>query len=516
MSEIRTKLLSLSVLAVACAGLSYGQTITCVYNPPAPYNPTIRAEGQTELVSDASAACASTIGAASLGSSVTATLSAAVTSKAVSTTATYAGNSDAVLQVIQGAVTTTYPGTVSGNGISFSGVSLPNGAFTLQVSNVRVNASTASNPQIGETLQVIYNNNIGQGLVAPITGTVPPVGYATASLSVAIAQNASNQNIYYGVTASNFATCNGEPLSTSSTAPADTIAYTLNISELVAGAFKVMAGTGVYSPSSEAGSYQLPVSGVNTIGQATSATQLNVNFTNIPSAATIYLPISVSVGGTTLSLLGNNVALTTPNALAVINPGVVAFTPSGGVVTATYAVTAVPGAGSLKGIFPLNVYMNVAANAAPVQTTAMTVAVTYVPVATVSGPAASVPTFAASTVTPLNTLTVTPCQTTLIFPFVTNSTGFETGIAIANTTTDNLAKNGTASSATPTAGTCVINVYDSAATLPTAFTTPTIGVGAPVYANTLTSMFGGNVSGYAIALCNFLDAHAFAYIVAAS
>jgi len=64
MSEIRTKLLSLSVLAMAFAGLSYGQVgsaVTCVNL--ANQNPTIRQEGVTEEVGDSITQCTTTTNA---------------------------------------------------------------------------------------------------------------------------------------------------------------------------------------------------------------------------------------------------------------------------------------------------------------------------------------------------------------------------------------------------------------------------------------------------------------------
>jgi hypothetical protein len=299
-------------------------------------------------------------------------------------------------------------------------------------------------------------------------------------------------------------------LSTSSTGTITPIA-TLNITEKFAGAFK--------TATQENGSFSgTTVGGVTTLGTSTQATEIQVAFTNVPSAATIYLPVTITSGGTTLSLQGTGVTpLTTPNALAVLSPGVVAFTPSGGAVTAVYVTTANTGTGT---IFALPVYLTVAAGAAPVQTTAMTIAATYIPAAAITGPQATVPTFAVSTVAAINSVTVTPCQTTLLFPFVTNAAGFETGIAIANTTTDNLAKSGAASSASASSGTCTIWFYGNTATQPASFTTPAaFGVYSstqttgPVYANTLTSMAVPNFTGYAIAQCNFLDAHGFGYIV---
>jgi hypothetical protein len=111
----------------------------------------------------------------------------------------------------------------------------------------------------------------------------------------------------------------------------------------------------------------------------------------------------------------------------------------------------------------------------------------------------------------------------LLFPYVTNASGFETGIAVSNTTTDNLYTGvpipGKTSNATPVNGTCTINFYGNAAQ-PSATTTPTLGAYSaaaptvvPVYANILTNLVGSSgFTGYAIANCNFLDGHGFAFI----
>jgi len=525
---------------MAFAGLSYGQVgsaVTCVNL--ANQNPTIRQEGVTEEVGDSITQCTTTTNATT--GTVTAILSATVTSKAITQTAAYVGNSDVVLQILVpcaavasatapacggapvGTMTSfyQYPGLVSGSVISFTGVAgvtFPLGTFNVQISNVRVNANTATNTQITESVQVQYNSSLslnGQPLVASNPNGGENVGFATPSLKTTLLANAAGQITYFnmnGGSASQIPTCNGYPLSNSATATAATEApaFNLQIQEVFANAFRTQA--------QEAGSFVGAVAGVGGIGTATGPTSLQVQFTNVPSAATIYLPISVTSGGTTFSLQGTGiVGLTTPQALALLPTLVFPFTPTGGTVTAVYVVTGNAGTGTT---FGLNVYFNVANNgAAPVQTTAMTAAVTYTPAAAVTGPTGGIPTFAVSTATPFNTLTVTPCQTTLLFPFVTNSSGFETGLAISNMTTDNLAKNGTASSAAPSSGTCVVNFYGNTATQPTAFTTPSMGAfsaspaQAPVYANTLTSMAVPNFTGYAIALCNFLDAHGFAYIV---
>jgi hypothetical protein len=103
-----------------------------------------------------------------------------------------------------------------------------------------------------------------------------------------------------------------------------------------------------------------------------------------------------------------------------------------------------------------------------------------------------------------NFFQVLPCQTSLLFPFVTNSGGYDTGIAISNTSQDPF------STATST-GACSMNFYGTNA--PAVFTTPTIAPGT-TYANTVSGMAALNFSGYAVGVCNFKLAHGFAYITA--
>jgi len=93
------------------------------------------------------------------------------------------------------------------------------------------------------------------------------------------------------------------------------------------------------------------------------------------------------------------------------------------------------------------------------------------------------------------------CQTTLLFPYVTNLSGFDTGMAIANTTTDPFGTR-------VQSGTCDLNFYGTAA--PPKVTTPNIPT-ATVYA-TLASTAAAGFQGYVIAVCNFQLAHGFAFI----
>lgn len=85
-------------------------------------------------------------------------------------------------------------------------------------------------------------------------------------------------------------------------------------------------------------------------------------------------------------------------------------------------------------------------------------------------------------------------STMLLFPFATNQIGFDTGITLANTSSDPY---GT----TPQAGTCVINFYGSGAPSPAQYTTPSI-VPGQIYVTALSTVAPG-FQGYVIATCNF-------------
>jgi hypothetical protein len=188
----------------------------------------------------------------------------------------------------------------------------------------------------------------------------------------------------------------------------------------------------------------------------------------------------------------------------------VGLTPTSNTVTIPYTVTASGAFGPQ--IFPVPVIMQFAANSAAAQT-AVTVAVSYGPAAAaLSGPASTVPTFLAGTATTVNGSTISICQTSLLYPFVTNQLGFDTGIVIANTSTDNLATGGK-SIAAAQAGTCTLSFYGAGAP------TPATGVADPggstasgtTHAFLLSAVAPG-FQGYMIATCPFQFGHGFGFL----
>jgi len=95
----------------------------------------------------------------------------------------------------------------------------------------------------------------------------------------------------------------------------------------------------------------------------------------------------------------------------------------------------------------------------------------------------------------------TPTGTNLLFSFVTNQAGFDTGIAIANTSADPF---GTSRQD----GKCVLHFYGAGA--PMDVTSPTITAGTDWA--TLASVNAPGFQGYVFAVCDFRYAHGFAFI----
>jgi len=538
MSNFRTKLLGLAALATAFTGVSYGQATLAGCTGAAAFvavsgNPTLRAEGETELVSDvATTLC--TNAAAAANATVYAILTSPVSSRGVSTLTgggVSPGNSDAVLTVVGvggGAYGPIYyPGTVSGLTASFAGVTLPltGGAgpttFNITISNLRVNASTGGAPQVTDTVLIQYPN---AALVSTnVSYTAQNVGYIVSSLSYALTVPAA------GFAVNSFTTCGGNSLpATAALYAAANPTFGLTIKQLITGAIKTQVGENGTLLANGGGGVVAASLPSNT-GVAASATNLTINMANVPSGVTVYAPLTATSNGEILTLAGSPVTATSPSYLTGLAIPLVALTPSNNALSIVYQVTTVAGGAGTS--FSVPIWVTALPNAAAVQG-ASTVAVVYGPAAALATGSlpASVPLFAVSAATPTNTFKVNSCSTTLLFPYVTNAAGFETGIAIANTTTDSLGTiAGFPSVDTPVTGTCSLNFYgnQAATTYPAAGGTPiTLGAYAaatptvvPVFANILTNMLAGTpgasggFTGYAIASCTFTQAHGFAFIV---
>jgi hypothetical protein len=465
----------------------------------------IRAEGVTEQVAD-STVTLTTVGG---GTVAAATVNLTVyLSPAVSVTSATVNKLSEAVAVIGG---TNYNGTVSGSSVSFAGIPVPAGGGTITITNIKVNASTVatgSGIPTGITETVFVS---GTG----VTPTVPnpvTVAYVTAGLGKVAIETTSNGSI------------NTSPVSICTGSNSTVAAFGVLVSEGFATAFKTQGGStnstlgSWLTNNTETGYYT--TNGGSGSNQATSGTRFTVTFANVPANVVVYVPTFVpfTVGGVTsiitlqnsataASGASNNAAASTATGAPALSAAV---TISNGSGTAVYEETTNNPAAIETYTIP--VYLVAAAAGVTGPSGAITSTVSLAPV----GATSNVPNFVsnASTQT-VSGSTFTACTTTLLFPYVTNSSGFETGIAIANTGADLLgvnSKTGAAqSSVTGASGTCLLTFFGSATAAP--YTTPaTIAPGA-VWSGTLTSAAGvTGFTGYAIASCNFLYGHGYAFV----
>jgi hypothetical protein len=316
--------------------------------------------------------------------------------------------------------------------------------------------------------------------------------------NVAFAQNglAGGSVATSSVTSAN-TTCSGASVAN--------VSFNVSFAESFVGAFKTLAGETGGSPDA-----------------ANSGTRISLTFGNVPSAVSVYLPLSISTAaGGNVQLVASATAATSSGNLVsdskvkneAVATGLVAT--ANGTGTAYYEIYGT--APSSLDTYTIPVYLSNSAGTLTAPVSAMTVTVSLAPSVAAGTAPSVVPTFVGATSQQTaNGSGFTACTTTLLFPFATNQAGFETGIAISNTGADLLALNkGTpVSSVTGQTGTCLLTFFGGA-TNPAPYTTPSGVAPGTTWTATLTSVTGGTPNtfgGYMIASCNFLYAHGFSYI----
>jgi hypothetical protein len=543
--------------------MAYGQALNCgttgAGNPGAPsISPTnpieLRAEGATELVSDTITPCnGSTSGV--IQGNVTAYITGSGVQGITSPLISKQTYSEATLAIIDTTAahnaTVYYFGTVTGSQVTFgtttAPVSFPTYNFIIQVSNVRVNV-TGTYPNIPQPVtETVFAG--AQGVAALFTVAPQTVGYIRDGLQVTgssgsyIGAGSSTAGTAFGYDAAHgvFSTVAGGVgtpfayLVCQSGSSQIQPAFAVTVTELFAGAFKtqsvssgqlqgLLTPASANIPGSESGSLVGSVTGSGqttaTVGVANSGTRIKFVFANIPANVTLTVPLVLSTANLTMVLdAGAETA-----ALSPATSG--ALTISGGTATAIYEVT-VANLTVIKSA-TLTVTVGFNANSVVAPSGPITVVTSYSPSPATPGAAlpATLPTvpYFANTGTVLNGATFQTCQTTLLFPFITNEAGFETGIAIANTALDNLGSGGK-SIASGQTGACTMYFYGStgaeggtqpatptAPNFPASTLTPNAIAPGTTHAATLSSVLGGPFQGYAIAVCPFLYARGFAFI----
>lgn len=555
MADFRKWFLVLAVLAIVAMPVSAQVNFGCSASTTAGGTPTIRDGGLTELVGQVQLTCSG-----GSGDPITTNIQifmspTQVTNRVKAGTAAecptgIACVTDAVLQVQNSAGTVT--GNIVGllqsnlaagdtpasrNSILFPGITLPQGTTTtIRISNVRVVAPPVSNIAIPTQVFEFVSTNPTTIPISPATNTVafvqPGMQFAAKALDGQAAASLS------------FTQC------VSQNASIKTIDFLAKFTEVFPGAFK----TQDTAPFSETG----PVSTVTPVALtaiggttapsnvATTGTELLVRFSNIPAGVRIFvtdtpvLPATpdnfitgpaisallqdTSGASASLSVASFSSSTNSTNSIAATSAHEVAISSGSG--AATWMITQnTPVAGVAQKNISFGVAVVFTANTSAglpglTGSTPGSVSGTFAPVSTVDFAAtastAPIPRFRDNP-TGASVFSIVPCVTNLLFPFITNQAGFDTGIALVNTSLDNAGNKLPFNTATQH-GTCTVNYFNGTTTAPAPQVTPDIVAGG-TFAFTLQ---GGGVpgstssaagfQGYAIARCNFQFAHGFAFI----
>jgi len=273
-------------------------------------------------------------------------------------------------------------------------------------------------------------------------------------------------------------------------------------------------------------------------GVADWGTRLKAVFSNIPSGVSIYVSTLnvanlttafTTAGAATASLLNSetvgdtNGFLPTATVTNTTSTGSVTYTAltvNNGTAVATWEVTA----NNYTSLQSLDFGVFISYSAAPQNNVPapgpMSVNMSYAPNATngafsatnATNPASvnMVPRYA-DTSKATTFAQVNICQTVLLYPFVvTNTGGFETGMAVSNTTQDPFGTNAQT-------GSCTFNWFQAgtAGTNPAAGTSPAIPGGTTysfLASSTTVGVGSAAFTGYMFAVCNFQYAHGYAAI----
>jgi len=285
------------------------------------------------------------------------------------------------------------------------------------------------------------------------------------------------------------------------------------------------------------------LNGLDRAGLADHGTRLMARFANIPAGIVLYASVYPVLSSSTPSVTGAWTATTQPSSVTAIQQARMVSTDANGAgafsatiatnsstiggTASTAPITLNNGAGTAvwevmnsdpltTQTFEFGVAVSYTSNTTsnlPGLGTA-TVAGSFAPLSTVTTASSSapIPRFA-DTATARTMFTVNACTTNLLFVFLTNQAGFDSGIAISNTSVDPF---GTA----PQSGPCKLNYYGETTgggAAPAAQTSAVVPAGKQLVA---TLSGGGNLGiaatpgfqGYMIASCSFQYAHGFAFI----
>lgn len=480
-------LLAAMALAIG-AGTASAQNCAATVGAP----PTLRQEGVEELTGAFQLQCTGIAAVTTVNFDITlnnATLP--ITSRVGEPMVTVVQG--AAMGTAIGVVVNTNTGSVGANDVRFTGIIVPVGASTITFTGVRTNANVVVTT--GGFGQVFAFTSVSNG-VLPVTE--PTQGLAVATVLPGLGPvTATGPTVQACAGVLNLAAG---------------VNFTVNIPELFPTAFKQQdAGPGQDSETGPAAGPLPYTAGVGAI-EATSGTQFAVTFNNIPTGITFYVPVTInSFTLGTSSLAGGVAYLVTAEGSTIANTGsLITNGPPGNYVAVTGGTTLFYNVSTSEPSITENYEIPVYNTAGTLSTSiGTTVTVNLAPLVTDFPITPNVPVPAGSLVPlfvggkpaiPFGTNTQ-GCQTSLLYPFLSNQAGFDTGISIAATGTDPFGTN-------VGGGTCTLYMYG----LNAPATPPTLPVTAGQENHTTVSAVAPNFQGYAIAVCPFTYAHGYAFI----
>jgi hypothetical protein len=482
-------------------------------------------------------------------------------------TGDYVMSSTSTVSATPTAGANVFAGVASANQVTFYGIPiLPPAsagvARIFRITNVRLNANALAGGGLAGTQSVVASISISGNTSVLVNSPTPIVGFIQSGLSASLRNNGNAG----GGSSATFSQCssasvgNGGNLDIVRFSENFGTAFKTRVSPTAStsGQAVVLQNVPGFSYNSESGFVTSLMSGTSygiSAGLADYGTRLKAVFNNVPAGVTIYVSTTNVVnlytsGGAMAQPAINSsssfaqlvLTETTPDTggIAPVVPATAYVTYTSGSTTANaigYAPVSVNSAGQGVAVwevintnpstvenFDFGVYASYTANAAgnsppPTGSTPATVTLSFAPTATELAFPASAAVAASSTLTlprfsdaassATSLFSIALCTTNLLFPFVTNQAGFDTGIALLNTTSDPF---GTAAQQ----GTCTMYFYGNNA--PANFVTPVITPGLGVNTSPagnwafMASNIAPNFEGYMIAICNFQLAHGYAFV----
>lgn len=427
------------------------------------------------------------------------------------------------------------PGSAQWSGVIFPVPNAPPNQFItrIRITNLRGNVSQLGIPSgdgIFPSAQVTAFLSVSSNIAIPITNNVLNIGIPLLGLLTRFRgpQQADPADVRFPTPLLqclllNLDRDNNIIVPDASSGNGDAAAtFTVRLSEGFASAFKTL-GTTTTAPAAAVYERGYPTPNSNCLsdgicGGATQGTRFILRLYNVPAgvrAATPTLITGSTNGGHTLTLF--RIAGTDANGAGAFNnlsPSK-EITISGGFGFAIFEVVDSNPFAVENVVIPVYLaYRPNTANDLPGVGT-IQASVNFAPLSTVttSNKDAPEPRFVDSAAR-VNVAVISRCITNLLFPFVTNQAGFDTGFAISNTSSDDKGSD-------QQSGNCTLFYFGSTTgggAAPANQTTATIPAGT----TTVWTLSGGNAAaniagtpgfqGYLFARCQFLFAHGFAFI----